>query len=567
MLRSKYKEDKDTFGLLENQNNDRVVSQHWIPRSKVLTYTPRKQPPNQNPFLHKDQWPFPAGGGKPERKNWITFATDNPFDEDQSFSESWSQIEGNQTRLNTSHPLNGTRPKTQMAPTLQFSYDNPFIDPGTHLGNPFIDKTKITAKRKPEFCPVHYQSQNSPFDPIQGDNPYGNLRMFNRASASTQFPSPRKKQWNQAEFLNQLESGNTPVPAVKKSSFLFAGDSSDSTSSEESNKSSSNEYASMKMINKGTGSTTDKFKHKKIKKYQQSVPDDNAHSNGPRKNLIVRQKSLPPSLIKKQKKCLPQRTEALAELFRGTTLLKFPRRRGKAPPHFKFFQLARSKTSLYLQWFSKRKTLKETTINIAEMDGVFHGKQSYVYIRHMEDELSSKAISIIYKKNRSVDVVTKSIDECTMWYKCLRELVRRAKLGVSLTSIQRVWIKGLSYVDSNRPKREQNKVIMRANMLSQRDKDARIDKSNKSAVERFEKRVTNLIKLSKSGDVRNSDDHVNLMLSVASIQDRLGELRVETRESMNSSRSKSDIWRLNIDLKSLEEKVQVLRKNKNFHLI
>jgi len=563
MVRSKFKEDKETFGLLENQNNDRVVLQNWLPGSKVSTSTPRKQPPNQNPFLHEGQWPVPAGGAKPERENWITFATDNPFDEDQSFSATCLQNEGNQTRLNTSHPLNGTRLKTPMAPTHQFSYDNPFMDPGTHLENLFIDETKITAKSKPECSPVHYQSQISQFDPIQG-GPSGNLRMSHCAIASTQFPSPRRKQWNQAEFLNQLESGNTPVHAVKKSSFLFAWDSSDSTSAEESNKSSSTEYASKKIINKGTGSTTNKLKHKKVKKYQKSVPDDNAHSNGPRKNLIVRP---PPSQIKRKKICSPKRTEALAELLRGTTLLKFPRRRGKAPPHFKFFQLARSKTSLYLQWFSKRKTLKETTINIADMDGVFHGKQSYVYVRHMEDKLSSKAISIIYKKSRSVDIVTKSIDECTMWYKCLRELVRRSKLGLSLTNIQKVWIKGLSYVDSNRPKREQTKVIMRANMLSQRDKDARIDKSNKSAVERFKKRVTNLIKMSKSGDVRNSDDYVNLMLSVASIQDRLEELQVETRESMNSSRSKSDIWRLKIDLKSLEEKVQVLRKNKNFHLI
>jgi len=565
MLRSKFKEDKQTFGHSENQVNDRVVLQNWLPRSKVSTSTPRKQPPNPNPFLRENQWPFPAGGAKPERENWITFATDNPFDEDESFSASCSQIEGNQTHLNTSNPLNGTRTKTRMAPTQRFSYDNPFIEPGTHLGNPFIDETKITAKRKPEFCPD--QSQNSQFDPIQGDNAFGNLRMFNCASASTQFPSPKKKRWNQAEFLNQLERGNTPVAAVKKSSFLFEGDSSDSTSSEESNKSSSNECASNKIINKGTGSTAKKFKNKKIKKYQKSVMDDNSHSNAPTKNLIVRPKSLSSSQIKRQKKCEPLKTEALAELFRGTTLLKFPRRRGKAPPHFKYFQLARSKTSLYLQWFSKRKWLKETTINIADMDGVLHGKQSNVYVHHMEDKLASKAISIIYKKNRSVDVVAKSIDECTMWYKCLRELVRRSKLGLSLTNIQKVWIKGLSYVDSNRPKREQTRLIMRANMLSHRDKDARIDKSNNSAVERLEKRVANLIKSSKSGDVRNTDDHVNLMLSMASIQDRLKELKVETRESMNSSRSQSDIWRLNIDLKSLEEKVQVLKMNKNFHLI
>jgi len=118
-------------------------------------------------------------------------------------------------------------------------------------------------------------------------------------------------------------------------------------------------------------------------------------------------------------------------------------------------------------------------------------------------------------------------------------------------------------VDRNRPKREQKAVIVRANMLIQKNTDVRIDKSNKKAVERYQKRVEKLLKVAKTGNVRNTYDHVNLMLSVVTIKDRLEELRVETRESMDSSQSKHDIWRFNVDLECLEEKAQVLRKEKN----
>jgi len=557
MLRSKFKEDEETLGLSEIQNNSGAVLQNWPPKCKISNYTPHKQLRSTNPLLLEDQKPLAGGGVKPKRENWITFSADNPFDEEQSNSVSCLQVEGKPTRVKALHSFNPSRQQTQISPTQMFSVANPFTDPGTVSGNPFIVEPIIVAKRNAELSSVHHQYQNVQFDPIQSDQSFGNSRMFEPYNSS-KFSSPKGEQWNQAETLDHVERGNTLTPAANMSSYLFAGEPSDSTSPGKNNESRSNENLPRMIEKNGTGSTTKKSEHETI---------NESHSTVPQNNLLVRPRIFSISELKRQKKCPPDKTEALAELFRGTAMLKFPRRRGSSSPHFKFFQLVRSKTSLYLQWFSKRKPLKATTINIADMDCVLQGKQSYIYVRHMEDELTSTAISIIYKKKRSIDIVAKSKEECTMWYKCLHELVRRAKLGMSLTNIQKVWIKGLNFFDRNRPKREQKCVIVRANMLSQRDKDVRVDKSNSSAVERLNKRVTKLIKLSKSGDLRNTDDHVNLMLSVASIQDRLEELKVETRESMNSSHSKHDIWRLTVDLESLEEKVQVLRKNKNFHLM
>jgi len=566
MLRSKFKEDKETLGLSEIQNNNGLVMQNWPLKCKISNYTPHKELRTTNPLLLEDQKPLAGGGVKSKRENWITFPKDNPFDEEQSISVSSLQIEGKQTRVRAVYPFNPSRQQTQKRPTQMFSVDNPFIDPETLFGNPFIVEPKIVAKKNAEFSSVHHQYQNVQFDPIQSDQPFGNSRILEPWNSS-KFTSPKGEQWSQAEFLDHFEKDDTPTPGAKMSSWVFAGEPSISTSSKKINESRSNENSPRMIVKNGKGSTAKKSEHETIKKYQKSVLDNESHSTVPKNNLLVRPKICSLGELKSQKKCPPAKTEALAELFRGTAMLKFPRRRGSSSPHFKFFQLARSKTSLYLQWFSKRKPLKATTINIADMECVLQGKQSNVYLRHMEDELTPTSISIIYKKKLSVDIVAKSNEECTMWYKCLHELVRRAKLGMSLTNIQKVWIKGLNYFDRNRPKREQKNVIIRANSLSQRDKDVRVDKSNNSAVERLNTRVTKLMKLSKTGDLRNTYDHVNLMLSVASIQDRLEELKVETRESMNSSHSKHDIWRLTVDLESLEEKVQVLRKNKNFHLM
>lgn len=261
-----------------------------------------------------------------------------------------------------------------------------------------------------------------------------------------------------------------------------------------------------------------------------------------------------------------ERTESLAELFRGTAMLKFPRR-GRGLPHFKWVQLTRSKTSIYLQWFSKKKSLKMTTVNIQDMDEVLQGKQSEVFTRFEQETLTPAAFSILYNREYSLDLVAKSVDECQMWVKCLKELIKRAKQGQDMSNLSKIWINGLKYIDRNRPMRAlRGKAIVRANMVKDRRIKPRVQESVEADLVKMRKRCSKLVQAANSSQARASEEHPNILLSVNDLEDRLEELLTETRESMDSEISKRDVWRFGVDLGALEEKVKVVQGARNFYL-
>lgn len=567
--------NKERLGLLENENNGRVTLQDWIPCSILPASTQHKNKPlsNSNKFLEEEEMTVPVGVERPHRENWTKFASNNPFDEEKPITCHHQHVEGNKTHATVFPSWYTARQQTQVTHEQLFPQDNPFTEPGADVFNTFNDEIMSTFMINPVPPEMRHQTQKSSYDPFECKDVSRSASWFDPLGPSIAYSKPQSK--GHEHFKDELQplfqDEWKPAPVEKKSRFFFAGEPSYSPSStDEYDKSSS--YQSMQKISNISGVTTKKDamaneSEQKTKKkllnpgsFVQKLPSQ-------KKVPSIRPKHAKVSVKKIVNICPTNRTEALAELFRGTTMLKFPRTVMSFEAHFRFFQLVRGKTTMYLQWFSKRKSLKATTINIADMDRVLHGKRSYVYIRHKELSLAPCALSIIYNRNKSLDLVAKNVNESIMWNKCLTELIRRAQLGKSLMCIQKIFIKGLTYVDRNRPKREQKNMVVRANMLMERKIDVRVNKRNNTAVERFQKRVKKLLKLAKSGHVRNTYDHVNLMLSVAAIQDRLEELKVETRDSMDSSYSEHDIWRLNIDLECLEEKVQVLRKNKNFSLL
>jgi hypothetical protein len=551
--------------LVEHENKDREIPQNCHQDSGFPKSTQQKQLPRANPFLQKDQVTFTDHSNSSKRESWTTFAMDDPFDEEEPAVAFDPRREGYWTQTKALHKFNTTLQQTQMKLNWKFSCDNPFVEQGTQSGNP-LNVAATFNHTNPVFAQMRHQFHNTHFNPAQRNTISSK---FDALVPSTPSSNPWSKGYGhiKSKYKDHFEDEETPAAITKKRTLDFAGEPLDSQqSSFEDEKSSTRERKEEIKIRKRQKGKFQNSTHKPVKKIENVESDDESFSSICKINPTVHTKKVKIGVKKIRNKIQVPKTDALAELLRGTAMLKFTRR-GQSTAHFKFFQLVRSKTTFYLQWFSKRKPLKTTTINIARMNCVLQGKKSNVYLHHREFSLTSTAISIIYKGDRSVDLVAKSLDECKMWYKCLRELIRRARLGQCLTSIQKIWIRGLNYVDRNRPKREQKHIIIRANMLLQRDINARVDKRNLSAVKGFKTRVTKLVKSAKSGNVRNTDDHVNLMLSVTAIQDRLEELQVETRESMDSAHSKHDIWRLNVDLSSLEEKVQVLRKNKNFHLI
>merc|ERR1719233_1977736 len=203
------------------------------------------------------------------------------------------------------------------------------------------------------------------------------------------------------------------------------------------------------------------------------------------------------------------------------------------------------------------------------MNRVLQGRDSDVYQRFKQVNLVEHSFSIVYHGEITLDLVAKSPQECKMWVKCLRELIKRAGMNQKLTSITKIWINGINYVPKNRPKRElRNLKIIRPNNVPYErwNIDSKLDAKNKSDVEQLRKRYNKLVKLANSSDVRNLKEHVNLMKSVAAIGERLEELVVETRCSKDSHMSKRDIWTSSADIETLEEKAKVLQKNNDFIL-
>jgi len=305
---------------------------------------------------------------------------------------------------------------------------------------------------------------------------------------------------------------------------------------------------------------------------ESQISDSSQSSSGSSSESHVGSRSKNKKSDKKKKEKIDinfsHRTEALAELYRGTAMLKFPRR-GKSSAHFKFVQLTRSKTSLYLQWFSKKKPLKDTTINIIDMIKVLKGRESGAFKRFKQENLVNFSFSIIYYGDVSLDLVAKSPAECNMWVECIQELIQRANNREKLISIKEVWVNH-KFVDRNRPKRElKDPNMIRPNTISYKHRsiDSKLHAKNNSDVEQLRKRYKKLTRLANNPDIRDLEEHVNLMQSLAALDDRLEELVVETRESKNSQMSKREIWRFNADLETLEEKTQVLQKNSEFLLI
>merc|ERR1712048_194643 len=120
------------------------------------------------------------------------------------------------------------------------------------------------------------------------------------------------------------------------------------------------------------------------------------------------------------------------ELLRGTAMLKFPSNKwtvNRSAPHFKYVQLMRRSGSLWFQWWSKKKKMSKTAINIRDIIEIREGQETEVFKRFDAKTLRLASFSIIYGNNQTLDLVAKSIPECKMWVMCLNVLVREADLG------------------------------------------------------------------------------------------------------------------------------------------
>jgi len=573
MFKRKGKNNKEKLGLLEDGSCNRVSMENWQPQSEINISTQQEQELGRTSYSKEDQMILSMGVERPQRQYWM-HSKNNPFEETSCGDNLFDgEIEGESTNFNVSIFDNHIQKQNQVSHNQTLSNDKHIFSSGLHpFGNPLNVRTTTTVtfnqtmpsdKLCRQYAPL---CRGSSFNTINPSAP--TQRILNRGVS---LPLHQQVQNDLQNLSNVIEK---------------PGEFSDIPSSSSENDTESSDIVQEKRKKKKKKAKKSKKSKVKAKNMfglgfesDSSCNEMQDIAGGPESREKKKKKK------RKKKPSSESKTEALSELLRGTAMLKFPRR-GRSTPHFKFVQLVRSKNTYYLQWFSKKKPLKTTTINVAFMDHVLKGNQSDVVKRFHEHNFEKAAFSIKYRGEHifekpalsakyrgelSLDLVAKHTSECTMWVTCLKELIQRAKKG-KLVVTKECWISGLNYVDKNRPKRELTNISLeRPNKVTGKSRGSKIDfrlhQKNNIDVRRFQKRYRKLKKMASNVNVRNSYDYDNLMVSLTALEDRLEELAVETQESRDSELSKRDIWRFGVDLGTLEEKVKVLQYNKYFHLL
>lgn len=246
-------------------------------------------------------------------------------------------------------------------------------------------------------------------------------------------------------------------------------------------------------------------------------------------------------------------SNGIEELRAGTALLKYPRTR-QGVPHFKFVQL--SQDNSYLRWFSKKKRSHQSTIQISEIQQVLKGQQTEVFRKSQQPQLEVASFSIIYgPDNYSFDVVAKGQDECTLWFETLTALVEASRDGQDISSIDEI-LSTITYVDRYR--------CGHRNLLTGIVGEETLPRVVKKALlAEVKKARSKYGKVQKLLNSKNYDAHQDCA-GLGEYANELGERIELSQEFCNVSTSqkisRSDVWRLNVDMDAILEKCEVCAK-------
>merc|ERR1712218_617456 len=282
--------------------------------------------------------------------------------------------------------------------------------------------------------------------------------------------------------------------------------------------------------------------------------------------------SAPPIMIKKDKDKKEKKekkdkkekeSNALEELHRGAALLKYPRRSGF--PHFKHIQL--SLDNLRIEWFSKRKSLNQTCIFIKDIREVVRGQETEVFKKFHQKTLEKSSFSIVYGHSyKTLDVAAKSIDECEMWVKCILKLCDIYKLNKKesdLTALTEVFV-GIHFKDRNRPmSRQGSGNFIRANSSKNLKIDPVALKEIERDMESLHKTYHKTAQLAQKSVITMSNQYSNIQYVLSELEERIEELTYEVANIRDTELAKREVWRANVDLSAIQEKVEVLLKHLN----
>ncbi|ETO14916.1 zinc ion binding protein [Reticulomyxa filosa] len=250
-------------------------------------------------------------------------------------------------------------------------------------------------------------------------------------------------------------------------------------------------------------------------------------------------------------------TDALAELHRGSALLKYPHGRGF--PHFKYVELSQDNT--WMQWYSRKKKPESTRIRIADMKDVLKGQETQVFRKFHQTALEKASFSVVFGRDyRSLDLVCKSTDECDLWVCGLRRLCDLHRQGKDLTQLRQLVVPVL-FKDRNRPQsRVGSGKFVRADDSSHASDlvDPNELKEVKKELADFQKAFARVKLLAQRAPIAQSSHVDRIRLVLSEHEERLEELAHEVAHTRDTSISKRDLWRANVDLQAIEEKIDVV---------
>lgn len=246
-------------------------------------------------------------------------------------------------------------------------------------------------------------------------------------------------------------------------------------------------------------------------------------------------------------------SNGIEELRAGTALLKYPRRT-QGVPHFKFVQLANDNT--YLRWFSKKKKSHQSTIQIADIQQVLKGQQTEVFRKSQQPQLEVASFSIIYGADAlSFDVVAKGQDECTLWFETITALVDAHKDGEDITQIEE-FPSSITYVDRYRC---DHRDLLTA-IVGDEQLPRPVVKALLGEVKKARSKYGKIQKLLNSKNYDTHRDCAGLAEYAAELCQRIEMSQEFCSISTSDKISRSDVWRLNVDMDAILEKCEVCAK-------
>jgi len=246
----------------------------------------------------------------------------------------------------------------------------------------------------------------------------------------------------------------------------------------------------------------------------------------------------------------------LPELHRGTALLKYGRR---GYPHFRQFNLTADNE--HIRWFSTKKKLQKSSINVGVINEILTGQHTKEFRRIAWTTLTPASFSIIYdNKKKSLNLVAKSVDEMKMWVDALRRLRDMKRKGESLSQLEKLEVE-VDFRDRNRPQsRNHSGNFLRSHETKERQVDPILQKKLIDDIGVLRKTFIEVSREANNPIIQSTKEYESIEQILSELEERVEELEHEVRNTRNTKIAENDVWRTRIDLESLRDKIKVINK-------